>query len=157
MSAVSDDFDFGNGSDDEPMVNSYYYLLSYFAPLLIKLACMMNYYYACNRKWQMAPIRLPPVVEEKGSVQYAGLKVIRLIISFFIPKAIQMLKLVQRVRQRKTPFISRLEMSVNLMTKTIITCSEMILKRKAMFLIARMNSISERISLGIKPAPPGAP
>ena len=111
MSAKSDDFDFGNGSDDEPMVNSYY-LLSYFAPLLIKLACMMNYYYACNRKWQMAPSRLPPVVEEKGSVQYAGLKVIRLIISFFIPKAIQMRKLVQLVRRRKTPFISLLAMWV---------------------------------------------
>ena len=93
----------------------------------------------------MAPSWLPPVAEEKESVQYAGLKVKTLIISFFIPKAIQMLKLVQLVRRRKTPFISRLEMSVNLMTKTIIICSEMILMRKAMFLIARDNSIFERI------------
>jgi hypothetical protein len=37
MSQVNDDFELGSESDDEPMVNNYY-LYSYLAPLLIKLA-----------------------------------------------------------------------------------------------------------------------
>ncbi len=98
----------------------------------------MNYYYDSKRSWQMAPSRLPPRVEEKESAQYAGLKAIRPITSFFIRKATQMLKLVQRVHRRKTPFISLLAMLVKLKTKFKVAISEMILRTKSMNLIAVM-------------------
>ena len=75
MSAISEDFDFENGSEEEPMVKTYH-LWSYLAPLSIKLTFIMNSHCATNRSWQTTPRQLAQQVGENESVHYAGLKVI---------------------------------------------------------------------------------
>ena len=94
MSAISEDFDFESGSEEEPMVKTYH-LWSYLAPLSIKLTFIMNLHCATNsRSWQTTLRQLAQPVDEKESVHYAGLKVvIGLTTSFSIPKATQMPKL----------------------------------------------------------------